>query len=1079
MPDRRVQSMEKRGVFNMNSRSAFLGGIALLLLGSLPVGQSAIMSVDFGSRFIKVAMVQKGKPFHIVVDETSKRKVPAIVAFDDGQRHFGNGAKALSVRKPQKSYEKIRNLLGVPNDSKFSEYYMAGGYPHVIKPSEDGRGVSSMEVDLGTEKTDVSIEQLIAMNLEHIKKICETDAEEPVVDAVISVPNNWNADQRRAMITAGELAGLNILSLVNENTAAAIQYGIDLNYKTNTSETVAIYNMGDSLTQVSVIKYSSYSKKRGLSNKTIGQLEVLSTATTPLLGGDAFDRVITNYLVGSFNELAKSKGHKDYDIRQRGRPMAKLRAAANKAKHVLSANQEVPVYIESLDLDIDFKSHLTREQFYGMAEGLLARVYEPVEEALAEANVTASDLKHTLVIGGSVRIPAVQKKLRENLGPDGLGFSLDGDESIALGAAFMAANLSTAFRVRPIGLVDKLLDPISIDVDSPAGEDEESEPVYHKSTSIFKKGQKIGGKKTVNFKHDRDFSVAVSYKDVEDGGISMYNITGVKKAISKVKNATDEKPKVQLSFKLTTSGTVEFVGAQISIQKRTLKTKPKAKATPTDSLFNSNQTYERCETQSEDGEETLCGSCGFYAMTCDTFGECDKREKEKKDEKNPLGGLLLRFPLGVNDTCTYHKADDDKDSGCYKSYPTGPCYSAVKNETKEPEKDEEESKPEETKEPEKPEEPEYKLIRVTRQLTSKYSEYGAIKGLSSVQKKEEMALLKKLKERDETKIRIAETKNRLESYVYAARGVLRDEVGEEVTTEEEREQLLEGLEGVEDWLYEQDDADDTVEKFQIKLRETKQIMAAVEHRAKEYEKRPIAMGKCDELMEKAEKWISKLQNRTWIKEDDIKSLQEKVNDFKSWVKEITDKQEALSLTDPPHYNASQVYTKVSVLARAAERLLSKKKPKAPPKPLHYIRCESGKNKTACGRCTHYAGGCSFDTCKSNSTRYGLYGNSRCTYSKTEEGCTYKSSKDSVKVYPCYKGVPKKSSKTSKDQNPTNSTNSTDSTNSTKQEGSDPGSKEGFNEGESEKSETEKGGDEDAESASEEQEDSKDPEKDEL
>jgi len=1063
----------------------------IALLGLVPAAKGAIMSIDFGSNFVKVGMVQKGKPFHIVVDETSKRKSPLIVAFDDGARQIGVGGKSLAVRKPKRAFVKFRNLLGVSPNSPLVQYYKEGGYPHVFKDSPDGRGVISVDSP-NNDGTTYSIEQLVAMDLEYIKKICEMDAEEPVVDAVISVPAYWNVDQRQAMLDAGHLAGLNVLSLVNENTAAAVQYGIDLNYQANMSEHVAIYNMGDSTTQVSVIKYSSYTKKRGLSNKTIGQLEVLHTATDITLGGDAFDRVIAKQLMEEFNQLAKSKGHGDYDISQSPKTMAKIQAAANKAKHVLSANQEVPIYIESLALDLDFKSHMTREKFYELAGDLLTRLEKPLLDALEGAAIAPEDLKTTIVIGGSVRIPAVQTQLKQTLkSEDALSFSLDGDESVALGAAFMAANMSTAFRVRPIGLIDRSLEPIKIDVDSPArdavaaaGEEaaQEARPAFHKSVGLFKKGSKIGGKKKVTFRHDRDVTVKVAYETEaeaaettveEESGIVLFNVTGVERAIEKVTNRTEEKPKITLSFRLTSSGTVEMVDSTVSVQKAVFvkpkkaleKKKKNAKKDNLEDLLGQNKNFTRCESDLDDDEDSdvpNCAACTYYASTCGSFSKCTVDEQLKGSNDVPKTGLGMVLRLPLNDQkCVYQKAKDgqpDEDAGCYstQSMGTQPCYAVAETEEEsadeskdaggnpeESQKQTEDAKEGDEKEKEgeaagtgdgksaadataesaeqkKNATVETKLIWTRKPIRSSMVQYGAIKGLTELQISEEKAILKDLNERDLLKQKIAQAKNKVEAYVYAARGILRDEKGEEVTTEEEREELLAKLEGAEDWLYDQDEADDTLEKFEGKHRELRELMAGVEFRADEYEKRPEALEKCKSVIAESESWINTLKNRSWIKDTDVEGLQEKVTNFINWVEEAEAKQTETPLTEAPYFNSSTAIAKLTTLVRAAEKLLAKKKPKAPPKPLDYVRCESGKNKTACGRCTHYASSCySFDTCKSNSTRYALYGKSKCTYNKAESGCFYSVTKDAILGYPCFKGVPKKkASEGSESQNKT-------------------------------------------------------------
>mmetsp|Transcript_7793 Transcript_7793/g.15023 ORF Transcript_7793/g.15023 Transcript_7793/m.15023 type:complete len:1102 (-) Transcript_7793:178-3483(-) len=1045
----------------------------VLLCVVVPMANGAIMAIDFGNRFIKIGMVQKGKPFHIVTDESSKRKCPTIVGFDEGERRFGNGAKSMLARKPKRTFEKMRNLLGQSINSPAFSYFKEGGYPHIFKEDEDS---SSVTLDFSAgNATEFSIEQMVAMSLEYVKTLCEMDAEEPVKDAVIAVPTHWNAAQRKAMLDAGSLAGLNIISLINENTAAALQHGIDLDFKPNMSDLVGIYNMGDSTTQVSVVKYSSYTKKKGSSNRTIGQLEVLSTAFDESLGGDAFDRVIASHLAKEFNAFAAKKGIKGYDITQHPRPMAKLMAHSNKVKHVLSANQDKAIYIESLAEDLDFKSHLTRADFYEMADSLIQRVKAPLEDAIQKAGIDVSQLKTTLVIGGSVRIPAVQESLKKVLGNDGLGFSLDGDESVALGSAFFAANLSTAFRVRPIGLVDRMFEEIKIDIDSPeekvqmvpeeddgsgAGSGEQVVlPRFHKSTSLFPTNSKLGTKKSVKVRHDRDFTVKVAYNSQqeqgegdEEGGIGFFNVTGVARAVARVQNRTSEKPKVQVSFRLTTSGLVEVEAASVSVERTKLVKKNKKKKSTKDSailedLLKSDKNFTRCEADEDD-----CSKCTHYATNCKSFQKCDELKAKKSASELKIGGVL-RLVLGETDTCTVQQGDQEGEAnkGCYikNAFGTMPCFAEEKEEeasasSSEENKDKDDATPEEEaakdetaktddaekteEEKKKEEEPEEEIQKSWVKKSLKYTSlpFGKVKGLSKEDIKAQRTILNHLTKQDQMAQKIAEAKNKVESYVYSARGMLRDEAAEEVTTEEERETLMASLEAVEDWLYDQDAQDDTLDKFTSKFDEMKAFMKAVEHRVHEFEERPKAISKSREIIEGSEKWISTLSNRTWIKATDVDGLKEKVATFSSWVDEMEAKQSETPATEAPAFNSTSVYTKMSILVKAAERLLSKKKPKAPPKPLDYVRCETGKKNNTCTKCTHYASGCySFETCKSNNTRYALYGkSSKCTYSETEKGCVYSPTKDTLLGYPCFKGVPKKKTKKAKKEEGTETTNTT-------------------------------------------------------
>jgi hypoxia up-regulated 1 len=303
-------------------------------------------------------------------------------------------------------------------------------------------------------------EELVAMSFQHIKEICEVDAGMPVTDAVITVPEFWTQKERQALLDAAEIAGISVLSLVNENTAAAIQYGIDRKPVANETHRAIFYNMGSTSTKVSLAEFTSY-PERGKKNKTVGQFEMLSVAYDETLGGQAFEVRIMDHLVTEANKMFHAKGNKQMDVRTNQRAMAKLRVAAVKAKAVLSANKDTPIFVSSLANDIDFKTMLSRDKFIELSGDLIDRAVAPLKRVLDDKNFTPADIDAILIIGGGVRIPAIQSALKEFIKRD-LGQGLDGDESMALGAVFRAANLSTQFQVRKFGMIDVTPFPVGV-----------------------------------------------------------------------------------------------------------------------------------------------------------------------------------------------------------------------------------------------------------------------------------------------------------------------------------------------------------------------------------------------------------------------------------------------------------------------------------------------------------------------------------------------------------------------------------------------------------------------------------------
>ena len=391
-----------------------------------------------------------------------------------------------------------------------------------------------------------------------------------------------------------------MLDLVDETTAAALHYGLD---RVDVDPQLALfYNMGAGSLQVSIVKYYSYDYKETKygASKTVGSLEVLGKGWDATLGGAAFDARLVDFMADEFNKLIDKP---DYDVRQYPRPMAKLRVQAIKAKQVLSANTEIGIHIDALHNDVTYKSKLTRAQFDNMCADLLERSIEPIRTALRTANVTLSQIDFVELIGGGMRVPAVQRRLTEFFTDKlELGLHLNSDESMALGAAFHGANVSTAFKVRRVGLTDVNPFPVQVELtDLPFEEDEEKkgmfgglfakkkkdgdiqeeeeetkEEEWFKRATLFPEFGRLGTKKTLAFTHDRDVHCAVDYVQDEEGQtnhlpegtytqISRYNVTGISKFAKEMANL-DKKPKITLQFEMSSSGISGLVKAEATVE---------------------------------------------------------------------------------------------------------------------------------------------------------------------------------------------------------------------------------------------------------------------------------------------------------------------------------------------------------------------------------------------------------------------------------------------------------------------------------------------------------------------------------
>lgn len=551
--------------------------VAILLMNVL-VAQCNIIGIDFASDSIKVAIVQPSTPLEIVSNFQSKRKTPAAVSFYRGERIFGSDATALQGRKPELTFSNIYRMIGRsiyhPIIQEFEKQY----FPYQFYSNET-TGSTSLQL-LGAHYTP---EELMALLLQHVQEMSEAFGGKSVKDCVITVPSFFTHHERDAVYTAASIAELNVLSLVEENIAAAVHYTLDRTF--DTPYNLMFFNMGAGSVQVSVVQFTSHIVKEAGRNKTIGSFQVLGKAWDSSLGGFNFDVRLAEVLADRFNLIWESKtSGKEKNLRNFPQPMTKLRIQANKVKEILSANTEFPVKIEQLHADIDLNTKVTRAEFENACEDLYARVTVPIDAALTMANLTVSQLHNVELLGGGVRMPRI-KKILEGYFVDagvGVGQHLNGDEAMAMGAAFRAANLSTAFRVRKeVVMTDISSFGVSVRLNSISSSDNNSDAsrevddeVWTKFTNLYPAGSTVPSKmKTVAFKFSHDISCRLEYDvtsltSLPNGTnplISVYKITGIS-AFNKEHAEKNIGPsKVHLSFILDSSGLVSVVKAEATL----------------------------------------------------------------------------------------------------------------------------------------------------------------------------------------------------------------------------------------------------------------------------------------------------------------------------------------------------------------------------------------------------------------------------------------------------------------------------------------------------------------------------------
>lgn len=293
----------------------------------------AVMSVDLGSEFMKIALVKPGVPMEIVTNDDSARKTASMVVLRNGERLFGNAAQTMATRFPDKAFWYLMNIIGKKYDDPDVQRYMKR-FPYYNLVKDEERGTILFKID---EETQYTPEELLAMQLEKAKQYAETFADQPVKDAVLTVPAYFTQAERRAVLLAAELSGLNVLQIIGDNAAVALNYGVFRRKQFNASmQYIMFYDMGATSTTASVVGYQEVKMKEGTRVVENPQLVVKGVGFDKDLGGLEISLRLRDYLAKHFSEKKKTKS----DVYKNQRSMAKLLKEAERVKKVLSANTE-------------------------------------------------------------------------------------------------------------------------------------------------------------------------------------------------------------------------------------------------------------------------------------------------------------------------------------------------------------------------------------------------------------------------------------------------------------------------------------------------------------------------------------------------------------------------------------------------------------------------------------------------------------------------------------------------------------------------------------------------------------------
>uniref|UniRef100_A0A8C1UMF4 Heat shock protein 4a n=1 Tax=Cyprinus carpio TaxID=7962 RepID=A0A8C1UMF4_CYPCA len=608
----------------------------------------SVVGFDVGFQSCYVAVARAGG-IETVANEYSDRCTPSFVSFGPRNRSIGAAAKSQVVTNCKNTVQGFKRFHGRP----FSDpYVQAAKSSLVFDLAQMPTGSTGIKVMYMEEEKVFSIEQVTAMLLSKLKETAEAALKKPVADCVISVPSFYTDAERRSVMDAAQIAGLNCLRLMNDTTAVALAYGIykqDLPAPEEKPRIVVFVDVGHAAYQVSVCAFNK------------GKLKVLGSAFDPELGGKDFDEVLVKHFCEEFAQKYK------LDVRSKPRALVRLYQECEKLKKLMSANSsDLPLNIECFMNDIDVSGTFNRAKFEESCADLLDKVEAPLRSIMEQTRLKKDDIYAVEIIGGASRIPAIKERISKYFGKE-LSTTLNADEAVARGCALQCAILSPAFKVREFSITDVVPYPISLKWTSAADE-------------VFPKNHAAPFSKVLTFYRREPFSLEAYYSNPKelpypDPTIGQFNIQKV------VPQPSGESSKVKVKVRVNVHGVFSVSGASlVEVVKSAEGEEPMETDTPAkeDEVRSSLMEEKKNEPQAKKAkvktktvdlpiENSLHWQLATEALNLFVENEGkmimqDKLEKERNDAKNYVEEYVYEMRDKLHGVLENFVSEADRDS---------------------------------------------------------------------------------------------------------------------------------------------------------------------------------------------------------------------------------------------------------------------------------------------------------------------------------------------------------------------------------------------------------------------------------